>query len=291
VLIVPFTVIDINHFHRKVHLCTFACDIIHSKPVFKEVFTQLVWIIIVITIIIALVILRAVLEFVLSNFFFLLVIIVIGYLIYKAVIRSRIKKDKTYHTYNNNETPFLDENSEKPDSSLDDSAPRPYARGRAYKNDISSVRPMRKPVSPRKTVKTGSNTKKRNVAKKLSATKKVKTAPAFGNYYLEVMADGEDLNWNENFLNTLPPDLYIPVLGQVFGILVKYTGIRENDSDSDIDEVHGRLAPVKFAVEVNTETAHISGLDEFEIDLDNGIYSISECMVLMNVLGQLMELE
>ena len=71
--------------------------------------------------------------------------------------------------------------------------------------------------------------------------------------------------------------------------VMKYAGAGE--FDLDINEVHGRLAPVKFAVEASDDDVHISGLDEFEIDLNNGIYSMSECMALMHVLDQLMQLE
>jgi len=211
-------------------------------------------------------------------------------------INSSSKK-KAYTTHENNKTYSTDERNGKLGINSNDSNDRQYARGRATKSDTGSDRfaktpvkasekpsvkkPMKKPTPQKRSLKTGNSTRKR------TAEKKAVKAPSFGNYYLEVLADGTELRWNENFLGILPPGVYIPVLGQIFAMLVKYTGAEE--TGLRIDAIRSRVAPVKFAVEVSENAVNISGLDEFEIDLDNGIYTVPECFALMTVLGQLME--
>jgi len=206
-------------------------------------------------------------------------------MIYILVRINSSSKNKSYRTQENNETSFPDKERGKTNTCLDDSNDRPYARGRAPKSGSARDKPAKasakKSAPQKKTLRTGSSTKKR------TAAKKVTKAPPFGNYYLEVLADGTDMSWNENFLNVLPPDVYIPVLGQIFAMLVKYTGAEK--TGLRIDAVRSCVAPIKFAAEVTDGTVHISGLDEFEIDLDNGIYTMPECMALMSVLDQLME--
>ena len=248
-------------------------------------------VIIIILIIIALAILRAALVFVISNLFTTFLIGIIVFMIYILVRINSTNKKKTYRTHENNKTSFSDEESRNPGISPNDSNDRPYARGRAINSvtgsDKPAKSPKKKPAPSKMTVKTGSITKKKTAIKKQNSVKKAKTVPPFGNYYLEVFADGAELSWNENFLDVLPPGVYIPVLGQIFAMLVKYSGAEK--TGLIIDAVRNRIAPIKFAAEVSDDAINISGLDEFEIDLENGIYTMPECMALMHVLGQLME--
>jgi len=236
-------------------------------------------------------ILRAALVFVISNFFTIFLIGIVVFMIYILVKINRSKKSKTNTTHESNKTYSTDERNGKLGINSNDSNDRPYAGGRAINSvtgsDKPAKSPKKKPAPSKMTVKTGSITKKKTATKKQNSVKKAKTVPPFGNYYLEVFADGAELSWNENFLDVLPPGVYIPVLGQIFAMLVKYSGAEK--TGLIIDAVRNRIAPIKFAAEASDDAINISGLDEFEIDLENGIYTMPECMALMHVLGQLME--
>jgi len=110
-------------------------------------------------------------------------------------------------------------------------------------------------------------------------------APTVIECYLRVNISSKETKWKENFLDQLSPEICEQVIQHISDILFDY--IDSKDDYVNYKDLKSKVITISFTVEINDAIVSIKGLDDFQTDLNNNVYSTVECSTLIQVLTQL----
>jgi len=87
--------------------------------------------------------------------------------------------------------------------------------------------------------------------------------------------DYKKFKWKENFRSYFLPETFQQIIEKIKNIIDDYTVGKSYDFD--LDNYKRLKLKISFSVEVKDEVLNIKGLEKFQADLENNIYSVDNC--------------